>query len=62
MQMLPEDWKALELIGKCERGYCAESLARLDARGFIRAKLPEGFELTKEGWRALRQHRRVNPD
>lgn len=59
----PQDWATLESI---ERGQCAaleaEAAARLRQCGLIEAKAEDRYALTPQGWHALRQHRRLDPD
>lgn len=58
----PQDWAALERI---ERGQCAleaEAAQRLRQCGLIEAKAEDRYTLTAQGWHALRQHRRLDPD
>lgn len=58
----PQDWAALERI---EQGQCAleaEVAQRLRLCGLIEAKAEDRYMLTPQGWHALRQHRRLDPD
>ncbi len=58
----PQDWAALARI---EQGPCAleaEAAERLRQCGLIEAKAEDRYTLTAQGWHALRQHRRLDPD
>lgn len=63
-RLMPEDWAALAAIEQGRCGLDAATAARLAPCGLIEEKLAGSgrYALTQEGWHALRQHRRLDPD